>query len=1067
MKRTDVKKVLVIGSGPIVIGQAAEFDYAGTQACRSLREEGMQVVLVNSNPSTIMTDSDIADAVYIEPITLQFVTEVIKKERPDALLATLGGQVGLNMAVQLAEAGVLEKYGVKLLGSSLHAIKHAEDRELFKEAMEKIHQPVPESEIFEELEPAVRFADSIGYPVIIRPAFTLGGTGGGIAHDRYEMEEIANRGLKLSPINQILVERSVAGWKEVEYEVMRDSADNCIIVCSMENIDPVGVHTGDSIVVAPTQTLTDGQFQMLRTASINIIRYLGIEGGCNVQYALDTRSNQYYVIEVNPRVSRSSALASKATGYPIAKVAAKVALGMTLDEITNAVTGDTKACFEPSIDYVVCKFPRWPFEKFTLADRQIGTQMKATGEVMALDRTLEGSLLKAIPSLEVGEGYLHLAKLDSQSLYDIRCLLHRTDNERIFVVAEALRRGIEPEEINRITRIDLFFLYKIQNIIHMEKRLIKEGLTEETLVAAKKIQIPDKVIAKLSDTTIKAVRAMKKKMNLHPDFKMVDTCAAEFEAKTPYYYSTYGSEDEVQPQGNKSVVVFGSGPIRIGQGIEFDYCSVHASWALRKAGHKAIVINNNPETVSTDFDTSDALYFEPLTVDDVMEVIEKEKPEGVICQFGGQTAINLATPMAKRGIRIIGSSNESIDMAEDRERFDTLMGQLGIARPKGCLVESEAEAIEKTQDLDYPLIVRPSYVLGGRAMQIVYDEHELRTYLKEAVVASHEHPVLIDQYMVGREVEIDAISDGIDVCIPGIMEQIERSGVHSGDSFAVYPPQHLSQEIIDTLADYTKKIAIAMSVKGLVNIQFIVVNDRVYVIEVNPRASRTVPFMSKITGINMVEYATRIALGESLKDTGLPLGLVPPKDYVAIKAPVFSFSKLGLVEIKLGPEMKSTGEVMGIGHTYEEALYKAVIAANLMIPAGGSILITVSDRDKKETASLARGFVKLGYKLICTSGTGSYFQSLGIPVEIIKKIHEKGENCEKYLKSGKVDMVLNTISYGSQIEQEGYDLRRIAVELAIPCLTSLDTAKEVLRVMAEDDTEASHHVESIQEYVKE
>lgn len=1067
MKRTDVKKVLVIGSGPIVIGQAAEFDYAGTQACRSLREEGMQVVLVNSNPSTIMTDSDIADAVYIEPITLQFVTEVIKKERPDALLATLGGQVGLNMAVQLAEAGVLEKYGVKLLGSSLHAIKHAEDRELFKEAMEKIHQPVPESEIFEELEPAVRFADSIGYPVIIRPAFTLGGTGGGIAHDRYEMEEIANRGLKLSPINQILVERSVAGWKEVEYEVMRDSADNCIIVCSMENIDPVGVHTGDSIVVAPTQTLTDGQFQMLRTASINIIRYLGIEGGCNVQYALDTRSNQYYVIEVNPRVSRSSALASKATGYPIAKVAAKVALGMTLDEITNAVTGDTKACFEPSIDYVVCKFPRWPFEKFTLADRQIGTQMKATGEVMALDRTLEGSLLKAIRSLEVGEGYLHLAKLDSQSLYDIRCLLHRTDNERIFVVAEAFRRGIEPEEINRITRIDLFFLYKIQNIIHMEKRLIKEGLTEETLVAAKKIQITDKVIAKLSDTTIKAVRAMKKKMNLHPDFKMVDTCAAEFEAKTPYYYSTYGSEDEVQPQGNKSVVVFGSGPIRIGQGIEFDYCSVHASWALRKAGHKAIVINNNPETVSTDFDTSDALYFEPLTVDDVMEVIEKEKPEGVICQFGGQTAINLATPMAKRGIRIIGSSNESIDMAEDRERFDTLMGQLGIARPKGCLVESEAEAIEKTQDLDYPLIVRPSYVLGGRAMQIVYDEHELRTYLKEAVVASHEHPVLIDQYMVGREVEIDAISDGIDVCIPGIMEQIERSGVHSGDSFAVYPPQHLSQEIIDTLADYTKKIAIAMSVKGLVNIQFIVVNDRVYVIEVNPRASRTVPFMSKITGINMVEYATRIALGESLKDTGLPLGLVPPKDYVAIKAPVFSFSKLGLVEIKLGPEMKSTGEVMGIGHTYEEALYKAVIAANLMIPAGGSILITVSDRDKKETASLARGFVKLGYKLICTSGTGSYFQSLGIPVEIIKKIHEKGENCEKYLKSGKVDMVLNTISYGSQIEQEGYDLRRIAVELAIPCLTSLDTAKEVLRVMAEDDTEASHHVESIQEYVKE
>lgn len=1067
MIRHNAKKVLVIGSGPIVIGQAAEFDYAGTQACRSLREEGIKVVLVNSNPSTIMTDSDIADAVYIEPITLQFVTEVIKKERPDALLATLGGQVGLNMAVQLSDAGVLDKYNVKLLGSSLHAIKHAEDRELFKNAMKGINQPVPESDIFEELEPAIAFADSIGYPVIIRPAYTLGGTGGGIAHDRYEMEEISNRGLKLSPINQILVERSVAGWKEVEFEVMRDSADNCIIVCSMENIDPVGVHTGDSIVVVPTLTLTDGQFQMLRTASIDIIRYLQIEGGCNVQYALDARTNKYYVIEVNPRVSRSSALASKATGYPIAKVAAKVALGMTLDEITNAVTGDTKACFEPTIDYVVAKFPRWPFEKFTLADRQIGTQMKATGEVMALDRTLEGALLKAVRSLEVGEGYLHLDKLDNQSLYDIRCLLHRVDNERIFVVMEALRRGIELEEIHRITKIDLFFIYKLQNITYIEKRIIKEGITEETLRLAKRIHMPDSVIAKLGDVSEKEVKSLRKEWNIRPDFKMVDTCAAEFESKTPYYYSTYGSEDEVQPQGEKSVVVFGSGPIRIGQGIEFDYCSVHASWALRKMGHKAIVINNNPETVSTDFDTSDALYFEPLTIDDVMEVIDKEKPEGVICQFGGQTAINLATPMAKRGIRIIGSSNESIDMAEDRERFDTLMGQLGIARPKGCLVESEEEAIEKTQELSYPLVVRPSYVLGGRAMQIVYDQNELRTYLKEAVVASHEHPVLIDEYMVGREVEIDAISDGIDICIPGIMEQIERSGVHSGDSFAVYPPQHLTQEIMETLTEYTKKIAVAMSVKGLINIQFIVVGKTVYVIEVNPRASRTIPFMSKITGINMVEYATRIALGETLKETGLPLGLVPDRGYVAIKAPVFSFSKLGLVEIKLGPEMKSTGEVMGIGHTYQEALYKAVIAANLMIPAGGNILITVSDRDKKETAELAKGFVKLGYHLICTSGTGSYFTELGIPVEVINKIHEKGETCEKYLKSGKVDMVLNTISYGSEIEQEGYDLRRIAVELAIPCLTSLDTAKEVLRVMAKEDNEINHHVESIQEYVKE
>lgn len=1066
MTKKNVKKVLVIGSGPIVIGQAAEFDYAGTQACRSLKEEGMEVILVNSNPSTIMTDVDIADRVYIEPITLPFVTEVIKKERPDALLATLGGQVGLNMAVDLSEAGVLEKYGVELLGSSLHAIKHAEDRELFKRAMNEIHQPVPESGIFDELEPAVTFADKIGYPVIIRPAYTLGGTGGGIAHDRYEMEEISNRGIKLSPINQILVERSVAGWKEVEFEVMRDSADNCIIVCAMENIDPVGVHTGDSIVVAPTQTLTDGQYQMLRTASLDIIRYLQIEGGCNVQYALDTKTNNYYVIEVNPRVSRSSALASKATGYPIAKVAAKIALGMYLDEITNSITKRTKACFEPSIDYIVVKFPRWPFEKFTLADRSIGTQMKATGEVMALDRTLEGALLKALRSLEVGEGYLHLKKLDGQSLYDIRCLLSRIDNERLFVLAEALRRGIEPEEINRITKIDLFFIYKIQNIIRMERRLLKEGLTEETLKAAKRIQMPDPVIAHFAEISIKDVENFRKKFNLHPDYKMVDTCAAEFESYTPYYYSTYSSEDEVKPQGGNAVIVFGSGPIRIGQGIEFDYCSVHASWALRGAGKKSIVINNNPETVSTDFDTSDSLYFEPLSEEDVLEIIEKEKPEGVICQFGGQTAINLATPMAKRGIRIIGSSNESIDMAEDRERFDTLMGQLGIARPKGCLVESVEEAMEKTQDLDYPLIVRPSYVLGGRAMQIVYDQAELRQYLKEAVVASHEHPVLIDQYMVGREVEVDAISDGIDVCIPGIMEQIERSGVHSGDSIAVYPPQHLTQETIETLTDYTRKIARAMNVKGLINIQFIVVGNKVYVIEVNPRASRTVPFMSKITGINMVEHATRIALGESLELQRLPLGLVPDKNYVAVKAPVFSFSKLGLVEIKLGPEMKSTGEVMGIGHTYQEALYKAVVAANLMIPAKGNILITVSDRDKPETAELAKRFVELGYHLISTSGTGEYFKNRGIPVEIIRKIHEKGENCEKYLKSGKVDMVLNTISYGSQIEQEGYDLRRIAVELAIPCLTSLDTAREVLRVMAEAAGE-NRNVEAIQDYIGE
>ena len=1041
MINKDVKKVLVIGSGPIVIGQAAEFDYAGTQACRSLREEGVEVVLVNSNPSTIMTDVDIADRVYIEPITLPFVTEVIKKERPDALLATLGGQVGLNMAVQLSEAGVLEKYNVKLLGSSLHAIKHAEDRELFKEAMEEIHQPVPESEIFEELEPAVAFADKIGYPVIIRPAYTLGGTGGGIAHDRYEMEEIANRGIKLSPINQILVERSIAGWKEVEFEVMRDSADNCIIVCAMENIDPVGVHTGDSIVVAPTQTLTDGQYQMLRTASINIIRYLQIEGGCNVQYGLDTKTNQYYVIEVNPRVSRSSALASKATGYPIAKVAAKVALGMHLDEITNAITGNTKACFEPSIDYVVCKFPRWPFEKFTLADREIGTQMKATGEVMALDRTLEGALLKALRSLEVGEGYLHLKKLDSQSLYDIRCLLKRIDNERIFVVAEALRRGIEPEEINRITRIDLFFIYKIQNIIKMERRLLKEGLTEDTLKAAKRIQMPDEAIAHFAEVTVKEVENFKKKLAFHPDFKMVDTCAAEFEAHTPYYYSTYGAEDEVKPQGKGSVVVFGSGPIRIGQGIEFDYCSVHASWALKKAGKKSIVINNNPETVSTDFDTSDSLYFEPLTEQDVMEVIEKEKPEGVICQFGGQTAINLATPMAKRGIRIIGSSNESIDMAEDRERFDTLCGQLGIPRPKGCLVESVEEAMQKTAELEYPLIVRPSYVLGGRAMQIVYDQAELRQYLKEAVVASHEHPVLIDQYMVGREVEIDAISDGVDVCIPGIMEHIERAGVHSGDSIAVYPPRTLSEHVIEEIIEYTNKLALTLHVKGLLNIQYIVRDEKLYIIEVNPRSSRTVPFLSKVTGISMVDVATKCAVGKSLKEQGFESGLKLFPDYYAVKAPVFSFNKMTDVDITLGPEMKSTGEVMCIDNQFPRALYKACVAAGTNVPDKGTILITVADKDKDEVTEIAEGFEALGYTIAATEGTANFLRSKGMTVETAAKIGEDSPNLLDDIKEGKICMVINTMNHGESTRSDGFRIRRSTVEHAIPCLTSLDTAR--------------------------
>lgn len=1062
------KKILVIGSGPIIIGQAAEFDYAGTQACRSLREEGYEVVLVNSNPATIMTDRDIADRVYIEPISLEFVTEVIRKERPYGLLATLGGQVGLNMAVELSEAGILEKYGVKLLGTTLAAIKQAEDRELFKEAMERINQPVPESDIFSDVDKAVEFANKIGYPIIIRPAYTLGGTGGGIAANEEEMYMIALRGIKLSPIHQILVERSVAGWKEVEYEVMRDSADNCIIVCNMENIDPVGVHTGDSIVVAPSQTLNDIQYQMLRTASVDIIRYLEIEGGCNVQYALDPYSNQYYVIEVNPRVSRSSALASKATGYPIAKVAAKVALGMTLDSITNAVTGETKACFEPSLDYVVTKFPRWPFEKFNLADRTLGTQMKATGEVMAIDRTLEGSLLKAIRSLEISLDHIELKKIAHETPEQLIERLRLVDDERIYVVAQALRAGISVEKIHFITKIDMFFINKIKNIVTLEKKLASEGITEDNLRQAKRYSMPDKVIARYANVTADDVLAKRQDMKLFPTYKYVDTCAAEFEAHTPYYYSAYAMEDEVVPRGENSVIVLGSGPIRIGQGVEFDYCSVHSSWALRKAGKQSIIINNNPETVSTDFDTSDSLYFEPLTVEDVMEVIRKENPIGVIAQFGGQTAINLAGPLAERGVKILGTSVDSIDMAEDRERFDALLAELGIPRPVGALVTSHEEALAAAQRLSYPLIVRPSYVLGGRAMEIVYNDKELDVYMKEAVVASKDHPVLIDRYMVGMEVEVDAIADGEDVCIPGIMEQIERAGVHSGDSIAVYPAQHLSEEITNQIVDYTQRIARGLNVKGIVNIQYIVANGELNVIEVNPRSSRTVPFISKVTGINMIEYATRIALGETIKSMGLPTGLVPAKDYVAVKAPVFSFSKMGLVEIALGPEMKSTGEVMGIGRTYSEALFKAIHGANMRIPEKGHILMTVADRDKEEAARLAKGFIDLGYHIQATGGTGKYFEEHGIPCVIVNKIHEGQNNCADLIRRGEVDLMLNTLTYGKRPEREGFQLRRLAVEMGTPCLTSLDTAREVLRVVAgRANEEIKIEVEALQDFEME
>ncbi len=1064
----EKKKVLVIGSGPIIIGQAAEFDYAGTQACQSLREEGYEVVLVNSNPATIMTDRDIADRVYIEPISLEFVTEIIRKERPYGVLATLGGQVGLNMAVELSEAGVLKEYDVKLLGTTLEAIKQAEDRELFKEAMKRINQPVPESDIFSDVAEAVDFANRIGYPIIIRPAYTLGGTGGGIAHNEEEMYMIALRGIKLSPIHQILVERSVAGWKEVEYEVMRDRADNCIIVCNMENIDPVGVHTGDSVVVAPSQTLNDTQYQMLRTASVDIIRYLQIEGGCNVQYALDPYSNQYYVIEVNPRVSRSSALASKATGYPIAKVAAKVAIGMTLDEITNAVTGETKACFEPSLDYVVTKFPRWPFEKFNLADRTLGTQMKATGEVMAIDRTLEGSLLKAIRSLEIGLDHIELKKIAHETPEQLIERLQLVDDERLYVIAQALRVGISVEKICYITKINSFFVNKIKNIVMVEKDLAANGVTESNLRLAKKYSFPDKVIARYANCSPEDVLAKRNELNIHPTYKYVDTCAAEFEAHTPYYYSAYAKEDEVVPRGENSVIVLGSGPIRIGQGVEFDYCSVHSSWALRKAGMKSIIINNNPETVSTDFDTSDSLYFEPLTVDDVMEIIRKENPVGVIAQFGGQTAINLAGPLAERGVNILGTSVDSIDMAEDRERFDELLAKLEIPRPVGALVTSDEEALEAAKRLQYPLIVRPSYVLGGRAMEIVYNDQELDRYMKEAVVASKDHPVLIDRYMVGMEVEVDAISDGIDVCIPGIMEQIERAGVHSGDSIAVYPAQHLTEELTEQIVDYTRRIAIGLNVKGVLNIQYIVVNGELHVIEVNPRSSRTVPFISKVTGINMVEYATRIALGGTLESLGLPTGLVPARPHVAVKAPVFSFSKMGLVEIALGPEMKSTGEVMGIGRTYADALFKAIHGANMRIPDKGNILMTVADRDKEEAARLAKGFIDLGYHIMATGGTGRYFKEHGVDCTIVNKISEGNPNCADFIREGKVDLMLNTLTYGKKPEREGFQLRRLAVEMGVPCLTSLDTAREVLHVVASRATAGDAiTVDAVQDYEME
>ena len=1041
---------MVIGSGPIIIGQAAEFDYAGSQACRALKEEGLEVVLVNSNPATIMTDTHIADRVYIEPLTPEFLEEIISKERPDGLLATLGGQAGLNLAVQLSEKGVLEKYNVELLGTPLKAIERAEDRELFKETMQKLGEPIPESTIVEDVPSAVAFANEIGYPVIVRPAYTMGGTGGGIAENEEELVETVIKGLTYSMIGQVLIERSVAGWKEIEYEVMRDGHDNCITVCNMENFDPVGVHTGDSIVVAPSQTLTDHEYQMLRSASLRIIRELGIEGGCNAQYALDPNSNRYYVIEVNPRVSRSSALASKATGYPIAKVSAKIAIGYTLDEITNAVTQKTKACFEPALDYCVVKFPRWPFDKFVYADRTLGTQMKATGEVMSIDRHFEGAILKAARSLEIGVHRLHMDKMDAWDDARVKKNLARINDERIFVIAEALRRGIATvDEIHDITKVDKWFLYKIQNIATIENKLKDEALTPSLMLEAKNIGLADRSIAEITGKTADEVRTIRKTMHILPKYKMVDTCAAEFEAATPYYYSTFqAEEDEVRVSDARKVIVLGSGPIRIGQGVEFDYCSVHSVWALREMGIEAIIINNNPETVSTDFDISDRLYFEPLTTEDVLNIIDKEKPEGVIVQFGGQTAINLAASLQKAGVKVFGTSVDDIDRAEDRERFDEVLTQTQIPRPQGISVTNLDDAVTGAAKIGYPVMVRPSYVLGGRAMEIVYNEAELRDYMSRAVKVTPDHPVLVDRYMQGTEVEVDGISDGVDVVIPGIMEHVERAGVHSGDSIAVYPPQTLSSKDIYTIIDYTKRLALSLHVKGLLNIQFVVVDGEVYIIEVNPRSSRTVPFLSKVTNVDMVGIATRIAMGHTLKELGYKSGLVPSKPYVAVKAPVFSFAKMTDVDIALGPEMKSTGEVMGIDYHYARALYKAIIGSGIHVPTKGCILFTVADKDKEEMKQLAKAFAELGFEICATEGTAKAIQSMGIDAEVVGKVHERSSDIIQMIKNGKINMVINTLTQGKHSAKDGFKIRRATVEHGIACLTSLDTAWEVLRVLS-------------------
>jgi carbamoyl-phosphate synthase large subunit len=1047
-KRNDLHKILVIGSGPIIIGQAAEFDYAGTQACQALREEGISVVLVNSNPATIMTDKEMADKVYMEPLTKDFLKRILRKERPQAILPSLGGQTGLNLAVELHEDGILNELGIEILGTELQAIKNAEDRDLFRNLMHEIGEPVPPSFITSDIKGALDFAKEIGYPVIVRPAFTLGGTGGGICKDEIELTQVVENGLSLSPVNQCLIEMSIAGWKEIEFEVMRDGNDTAIAVCSMENFDPVGIHTGDSIVVAPCQTLTDRELQMLRDASLKIIRALKIKGGCNVQLALHPKSFDYYIIEVNPRVSRSSALASKATGYPIAKIAAKIALGMDLDEMLNPVTGVSYCCFEPALDYIALKIPRFAFDKFRYANRKLGTQMKATGEVMSLGRTFEEALLKAVRSLETKTEYLDLKKyraLDEDRLF---MLMRRADDERLFIIYELLKRGVSVAAIAQETEIDPFFLSKILKIVKMEEKVRGSDLPD-VLYAAKRMGFPDGTLAELSGKTLREVEAMRKDMKIAPVFKMVDTCAGEFSSATPYYYSTYEEENESQPSGRKSIIVLGSGPIRIGQGVEFDYATVHCVWSIKDSGYEAIIINNNPETVSTDFSISDKLYFEPLTIEDVMNIVDLEKPYGVIVQFGGQTAINLAAGLEERGVRILGTSLASIDLAEDRDMFEKKLRELDIPMPKGDIAGSVTAAVGIAEAIGYPVLARPSYVLGGRNMEIIYDTETLTDYMVRNLEENGTDPVLIDRYLMGMEVEVDAISDGENILIPGIMEHIERAGVHSGDSMAVYPPFNLKAETKATITDYTERIGRGLGIIGLYNIQFVVdITGAVYVLEVNPRSSRTVPFLSKITGVNMADAATKAILGQSLPEQGLPTGLLKEIEGYAVKMPVFSFSKLRKVDIALGPEMKSTGEAIGQDRNLEKALYKALIAAGFKLPGYGTVLFTIGDRDKGEALRIARGFHDIGYSILATEGTKNYLTANGVPSRTIEKIGGKGKTVIEAIRKREVQFVVNTFTEGSKERiSDGFLMRRESVENNIPCLTSLDTAEAVLKVL--------------------